>query len=215
MPTLVKAEQRSTEWFEARLGKPTASKYGDIMARTRNGYGAQRKNYMAELVTQRLTGNIPEPYTNAAMQWGTDNEPLARLAYTLETGNDAEETGLWLHDIIPTGASPDGFVGDYGVLEIKCPNTATHIETLQSKNLPSQYKAQVQGQLWITERAWCDFVSFDPRLPENAQMIVIRIDRDEQYITELEKEIIQFLTEVDEQVDFVKNYRKGGHEKQD
>jgi predicted phage-related endonuclease len=141
------------------------------------------------------------------MQWGTDNEPLARLAYSLETGNDVEETGLWLHEIIPAGASPDGFVNDDGLVEIKCPNSATHIETLQNKKIPRQYFAQVQGQLWITERSWCDFVSFDPRLPENAQMIVIRVDRDDKYITELEKEIITFLQEVDEQVEFVKNYR--------
>jgi putative phage-type endonuclease len=207
MATLVNAEQRSDEWFKARLGKATASRFNDVMARTRNGYGAQRKNYMAELVTQRLTGNIPETFTSAAMQWGTDNEPLARLAYQLETGNEATETGFWVHEIIPAGASPDGFVNDNGLLEIKCPNSATHLETLQKKELPYQYKAQVQGQLWITEKEWCDFVSFDPRLPENAQMIVIRIERDEAYIKELEDELVQFLTEVDEQVEFVKNYK--------
>jgi putative phage-type endonuclease len=207
MATLIKAEQRSDEWHKARLGKATASRFGDIMATTRSGYAASRKNYTAELVIQRLTNEIPESYTNAAMQWGTDNEPLARLAYSLETGNDVEETGLWLHEIIPAGASPDGFVNDDGLVEIKCPNSATHIETLQNKKIPRQYFAQVQGQLWITERSWCDFVSFDPRLPENAQMIVIRVDRDDKYITELEKEIITFLQEVDEQVEFVKNYR--------
>jgi putative phage-type endonuclease len=207
MATLVNAEQRSDEWFKARLGKATASRFNDVMARTRNGYGAQRKNYMAELVTQRLTGNIPETFTSAAMQWGTDNEPLARLAYQLETGNEATETGFWVHEIIPAGASPDGFVNDNGLLEIKCPNSATHLETLQKKELPYQYKAQVQGQLWITEKEWCDFVSFDPRLPENAQMIVIRVERDEDYIKQLEDELVTFLEEVDEQVEFVKNYK--------
>ena len=212
MATLVKAEQRSPEWFSARLGKATASRFGDIMAKTRSGYSTSRKNYMAELVAQRLTGEIPEMYTSAAMEWGTNNEPLARLAYSLETGNDAEETGLWIHDIIPAGASPDGFVGDDGTLEIKCPNTATHIETLMTKRLPRQYEAQVQGQMWITEREWCDFVSFDPRLPENAQMIVIRVKRDEGFITLLEEEIIEFLKEVDKQVEFVKNYKGGSNE---
>lgn len=209
MATLVQAEQRTPEWFQARLGKATASRFGDIMAKTRSGYSTSRKNYMAELVAQRLTGEIPEMYSSSAMQWGTDNEPLARLAYSLETGNDAQETGLWLHDIIPAGASPDGFVGDDGTLEIKCPNTATHIETLMTKRVPRQYEAQVQGQMWITERDWCDFVSFDPRLPENAQMIVIHVKRDDQFITLLEQEIIEFLQDVDKQVDFIKNYKGG------
>lgn len=206
MATLVKAEQRTPQWFEARLGKATASRFGDIMAKTRNGYAASRKNYMAELVTQRLTETIPESFTSAAMQWGIDNEPLARLAYSLETGNDSEETGFWIHEKVSAGASPDGFVNDDGLLEIKCPNTATHIETLQNKQLPSQYKAQVQGQIWITGRKWCDFVSFDPRLPQNAQMIVIRVERDDEYIKELEEEVVKFLKEVDEQVEFVRSY---------
>ena len=208
MATLLKAEQRTPEWYQGRIGKATASKYHDIMARTRGGsYTAGRKNYMAELVTERLTGEKVEIFPTNAMQWGIDNEPLARLAYSLETGNDAEDTGFWMHEIIPTGASPDGLINDDGVLEIKCPNTATHIETLMSKRLPYQYKAQVQGQMWITERSWCDFVSFDPRLPDNAQIIVIRVERDDEYINELEQEIIEFLKEVDEQVEFVKNYK--------
>lgn len=207
MAKLVLAEQRSPEWFEARLGKATASRFSDIMAKTRSGYAASRKNYMAELVTQRLTGAIPEPYSNTAMQWGTDNEPLARLAYELQTGNEVEETGLWVHDTLEAGASPDGFVNKDGVLEIKCPNTATHIETLELQQVPRQYLAQVQGQMWITDRKWCDFVSYDPRLPENAQMIIIRVERDEKYIEELETEVINFLKQVEEQVKFVKEYK--------
>lgn len=207
MPSLVKAEQRTPEWFQARMGKATASRFGDIMAKTRSGYAASRKNYMAELVSQRLTGTVPENFTSTAMQWGIDNEPLARLEYTLDTGNEAKETGLWLHDTLAVGASPDGFVNSDGILEIKCPNTATHIETLATKQLPRQYEAQVQGQLWVTGKKWCDFVSYDPRLPENAQMVVIRIERDEKFIKELEEEIKKFLDEVEEQVKFVKSYR--------
>lgn len=207
MATLVKAEQRSPEWFEARLGMPSASKYNDIMSKTRSGYSASRKNYAAELVTERLTGNPTESFTSAAMQWGTDNEPVARLQYGLTTGLDAEETGFWIHDDIFTGASPDGLIGEDGVLEIKCPNTATHIDTLQSKKVPRQYVAQVQGQMWVTGRQWCDFVSFDPRLPDNAQMIVIRVERDEAYIQELELEITNFLKEVDSLVEFVNSYK--------
>lgn len=203
----VKAEQRSPEWYAARLGKATASRFHDVMARTRSGYAASRKNYMAELVTERLTNTVPENFTSSAMQWGIDNEPLARLEYELSTGNEVTETGFWLHDTFPAGASPDGFVGADGTIEIKCPNTATHIETLQTKRVPRQYVAQVQGQMWIADRQWCDFVSFDPRLPQNAQMIIVRVQRDNDFIKELEEELTQFLDEVEQQVNFVKNYK--------
>lgn len=207
MPTLINHPQGSDEWKQARAGLATASRYTDIMAKTRSGYAASRKNYMAELVIERLTEQPTETYASAAMVWGTETEPVARLAYQLETGNDVEETGLWLHDTLQTGASPDGFVNHDGILEIKCPNSATHIETLQTKKIPRQYFAQVQGQMWITDKKWCDFVSFDPRLPENAQMIIIRVDKDDAFIKELEWEVGQFLSEVDEQVRFVNEFR--------
>jgi predicted phage-related endonuclease len=207
MPTLLKAEQRTPEWFAGRLGKASGSRFNDIMARTKSGYSASRKNYAAELVAQRLTGEILEHFTTAAMQFGIDNEELARLEYTLDTGHDVEETGFWMHDILPAGASPDGLVNKDGLLEIKVPNTATHIETLRRKEVPRQYVAQVQGQLWITERDWCDFVSYDPRLPENARKIVIRVERDDRYIAELSQEVEEFLVEVEEEYQFVKNYK--------
>ena len=207
MPTLITAEQRSPEWFEARLGRPTASRLGDVLAKTRTGVSASRKNYRAELAVQRLTGDIPEHYSNSTMQWGVDYEPVARLQYELETGYSVVDTSLWLHDTIEAGASPDGLVGDDGCLEIKCPNTATHLETLRTGKLPRQYQAQVQGQMWISGRQWCDFVSFDPRLPSNAQLFITRVDRDDLYIENLEQEIVEFLKEVDQEVEFVKNYR--------
>lgn len=206
MPQLLQAEQRTEEWFKARLGLATASRFSDIMAKTRSGYAASRANYMSELAIERLTGVPAESYQNGAMQWGTDNEPVAKLNYELATENPVEETGFWKHDTLMAGASPDGFVGDDGLVEIKCPNSATHIQTLKSKTIPRQYIAQVQGQMWITERKWCDFVSYDPRLPVNAQMTIIRIQRDDEYIAELEDEITKFLKEVDEQVDFVSNF---------
>lgn len=207
MPKLIRAEQRSLDWFAARLGIPTGSRFNDIMSRTKSGYSASRKNYAAELIIERLTGVPTETFTSTAMQWGTDNEPVARLQYSLETGNDVEETGFWRHDDLEAGASPDGLVGKDGLLEIKCPNSATHIETLFKKKLPRQYQAQVQGQMWITERKWCDFVSFDPRLPENAQLIIIHVERDDLYISELETEVKDFLEEVEQQVEFIKNYK--------
>jgi putative phage-type endonuclease len=177
------------------------------MARTRSGYGAQRKNYKAELVVETLTGQQSDFYTSTAMQWGTDNEPVARLAYSLTTGNEVEDTGFWLDDELGAGASPDGFVGEDGLLEIKCPNTATHLETLEKKEVPYQYRAQVQGQMWITGRKWCDFVSYDPRLPENAQMIIIHVERDDDYIKNLAQEVETFMMEVVEQVEFVRSYK--------
>lgn len=207
MVKISNAVQGTDEWHQARLGKATASRFGDIIATTRSGYSTSRRNYAAELAIEILTGSRQDFFKSAAMEWGTDTEPVARLHYSLETGNDVEETGFWLHDILPCGASPDGLVGEDGLIEIKCPNTATHIETLASGKVPRQYIAQVQGQLWITDRKWCDFVSFDPRLPENAQMIIIRVERDEQLIRDLEFELENFLKEVQEQVDFIKNYK--------
>jgi len=207
MATQVKADQRSTEWFAARLGRATGSRFNDIMARTRSGYSASHKNYAAELVVERLTGAKEDNYTSAPMQWGIDNEPVASLQYMLESGNDVTETGFWIHDDIMAGASPDGLIGEDGLLEIKCPNTATHLDTLIKKSLPRQYQAQVQGQMWITGRKWCDFVSFDPRLTGNAQMFTIRVERDEIYIAELQEEVELFLEEVADLVEFVKTYK--------
>ena len=205
MAKQIDAVQGTDEWKQARLGIATASRFHDIMSKTRSGYSASRKNYMAELVVERLTGQPADSYQSAAMQWGTDNEPVARLNYALETGNEVAETGLWVDGEI--GASPDGLVNGDGTLEIKCPNTSTHIETLTSRKVPKQYYAQIQGQLMLTDRKWCDFVSYDPRLPENAQMIVIRVDRDNDYIKELRAELKSFLQEVDAQVKVVKEYK--------
>lgn len=204
---LINADQRTPEWFEARLGKATASRFGDIMAKTRSGYSASRKNYMADLVIQRLTNTILESFTTAAMQYGIDQEEVARLEYALSTGNEVVETGFWVHDKLDAGASPDGFVNHDGALEIKVPNSATHLETLHTKKVPRQYVAQVQGQMWITGKKWCDFVSYDPRTVPNAQMVIIRVERDKDYIKELELEVEKFLEEVEEQVKFVNDFK--------
>ena len=197
--------QRTEDWFKARLGKATGSKFNDIMAgKTRAGW----KNYRAQLVSERTTGVRQDTYKSAEMMWGTENEPLARLYYTLMTGNTVEECGFFDHGEIAAGASPDGLIGQDGILEIKCPNTATHIATLRTGKLPQQYVAQVQGQMWITDRKWADFVSFDSRLPDNARIKVIRVARDETYIKMLEATILEFLAEVDEEVKFVTEYGK-------
>lgn len=190
-------EQRTDDWFAARLGKVTASKIADVMATTKTGPSASRKNYMAQLLTERLTGQKADSYSNAAMQWGTDTEPQARAMYELETGRDVVEVGFIDHPVIAmSGASPDGLVGDDGLVEIKCPNTATHIETLRGAAIDKKYVLQMQWQMACTGRAWCDFVSFDPRLPSAMQLYVARVERDATLIAAMESEVAGFLAEI-------------------
>ena len=195
-------EQRTEDWFQARLGKVTASRVADVIAKTKTGYSASRENYMAQLVVERLTNTQAESFTNAAMQWGTDQEPFARAAYELKMGVMVDETGLVDHPTIPmAGASPDGLVGEDGLVEIKCPNTATHIDTLLTQTVPAKYITQMQFQMACTGRQWCDFVSFDPRMPQKAQIFIKRVLRDDSFIKEIESEVKKFLAEVSDKVD--------------
>lgn len=201
-------EQRTAEWFAARLGKVTASRVADVMARTKSGYSASRKNYMAELVCERLTGIPSEHFESAAMKWGTDTEPLARSAYEARTGELVEEVGFIEHPRIKGfGASPDGLVGKDGGLEIKCPNTATHIDTLLGGTVEQKYVYQMQTAMACTGRKWWDFVSFDPRLPENLSYKCIRFYRDTEMVQSIENEVIRFLAELDEMVGRLKNIK--------
>jgi len=190
--------QGSPEWFAARAGKVTASKVADIMARTKSGPSASRANYAAQLVAERLTGKVEETFKNAAMIWGTEQEPYAREAYEYQAGVFVTEVGFVDHPVIAmTGASPDGLVGDDGLLEIKCPNTSTHLETLTGQKVPSKYMTQIQWQIACTGRAWCDFASFDPRMPAHMRLWVQRVPRDDAMIAELEAEVTAFLAEVE------------------
>lgn len=202
-------EQRTASWYESRWGLATASRFADIMATTKSGYSASRKNYLAELVIERLTPPPTEDdgFKTAAMQFGTDNEPVARLAYELETGNTVEEAFFEQHKTLKAGASPDGYVGEVGLIEIKVPNLANHIETLHNRKVPTKYTPQIQGQLWITGRDWCDFVSYSPYLDGNAQLFIQRVNRDDRFIATLEHEVKKFLKEVDKEVSFIANYK--------
>jgi putative phage-type endonuclease len=194
-------EQRTDAWFEARIGKVTASRVADVLAKTKSGYSASRDNYMAQLVCERLTKQKAEGFTNAAMQHGTETEPLARLSYEVSQNVLVDEVGFIPHPTIEmSGASPDGLVNDDGLIEIKCPNTATHIETLLSETVPTKYYTQMQFQLACTGREWCDFVSFDNRLPPELQLFVKRVPRDDTYIKLMEAEIVQFLSELDDKI---------------
>lgn len=192
-------EQGTEEWHKARLGKVTASRVADVMAKTRSGYAASRKNYMAELLCQRLTGKREEGFTNAAMQRGTEMEPIARSHYEVENDVLVDETGLVDHpSIAGFAASPDGLVSDDGLLEIKCPNTATMLEFLQTEKIPAKYQSQMTAQMLCTGRRWCDFVMFDDRLPEHLAYRCVRFALCDTAADEMVEEVTKFLTELDE-----------------
>jgi len=191
-------EQGTIEWLRQRAGKVTASRIADLMAKTKTGWGASRENYKAQLVAERLTGEPAESFTNAAMQWGTEKEPEARNAYSFRYDVDVVEVGMIDHPVIAmTGASPDGLIGADGMVEFKCPNTATHISTLLGGEIPGKYRLQMLWQMACTGRQWNDFVSYDPRLPEEMRMFVRRLDRDDAAIAEIEAAVSAFLAEVD------------------
>ena len=196
------AAQRTEDWYAARIGKATASRFKDATAYLRSGDPAQaQRDYCTELVVERLTQQSAQRYATAAMQWGTEQEPAARAAYERVTGTSVEETGFVAHDTLLAGCSPDGLVDWDGLIEIKCPwNTANHIETLLN-GMPAEHTAQVQGQMWITGRQWCDFVSYDPRMPEPLQLHVQRIQRDPSVIADLEAKVTSFLQQVGNQVE--------------
>ena len=194
-------EQGSAEWLAMRAGKVTASKIADMIAKTKTGWGAGRENYRAQLVAERLTGLVAETFTNAAMEWGTEKEGEARDAYAFYTNNNVELVDFVVHPAITmSGASPDAYVGDDGLVEIKCPNTATHIATLLGGSVPGKYRLQMMWQMACTGRQWCDFVSFDPRMPEDMRLFVRRLERCDRTIAELETEVRAFLAEVDDTV---------------
>jgi putative phage-type endonuclease len=189
--------QGSPEWLGVRCGKVTASRVADIIRRTKTGFSTSRANYLAELVAEKLTGIPATSFTNAAMQWGTDNEPGARSAYEFKTNCDVTLIGFAIHPTIrDSGASPDGLVGTDGLVEFKCPNTATHIETLLTGKIDPDYITQMQWQMSCTGRAWCDWVSYDPRMPESLKLFVQRVERDQDRIDELEAAVLGFLDEL-------------------
>jgi putative phage-type endonuclease len=200
-------DQRSPDWFAARLGKVTASRVADVVAKTKSGTSASRANYLAQLICERLTETVAEGYTSAEMQWGTDQEPYARAAYSAKVGELVEEVGFIDHPTIAgAGASPDGLVAE-GLVEIKCPNTSTALDWILSAKPPAKYVTQMQWQMACTNRPWCDFVSYDPRLPENLRLFVIRVDRDDDRIKELEQEVKEFLQELDDKVNKLKKVK--------
>lgn len=193
--------QGSPEWFAIRLGKVTASRVSDVVARTKTGPAASRANYMGQLIAERLTGEVAPTYVSPEMQWGTDQEPHARSAYEFRADATVEQIAFVDHPTIAnSGASPDGLIGSDGLLEIKCPNTSTHIDTLLGRAMPGKYLTQVQWQMACTGRQWCDFVSFDPRMPEMMSLFIVRVPRNDELIADLEKQVREFIAEVDRKV---------------
>lgn len=203
---VITADQGTDEWKQARVGVPSGSKFSDIMAK---GGGATRATYLTALALERITGVREEFKTTFAMDQGTEREPFARLAYEANTGHLVTEIGFCMHDTLQVGVSPDGLVGDVGMTEYKCPMPKTHLEYLRLEpgKCPSAYRWQVQGQLWVAEREWCDFVSYNQDFPENAQLIIRRVMRDEKAINELEIEVIKFLGDIEREVEFIQSYK--------
>ena len=201
MSNILFCEQGGEEWKAARIGSLGASRLHDAIARTRTGWGASRNNLMAELIVERLTGIQQNGFTTLAIQHGIDTEPEARTAYEFWSNVEVVEVGLIRHPTIPnTHASPDGLIALDGVLETKCPNTATHLETLLGAPIPAKYITQIQWQLCCSGRQWADYVSYDPRLPEAMRLFVQRVQRDDERIEELEEMVRDFLGELDEKL---------------
>lgn len=190
-------QQGTDEWKRARFGSVGASMIADVMAKGKTGEAATRKNLRAKLVAERMTGQSEDGFTSAAIQRGNDLEPIARAAYEIKSGNFVDQVGWIRHpDIAYTGCSPDGLVGDDGLVEIKCPNTATHIEYLKTRKPPREYLLQMQWQMEVTGRKWCDWVSFDDRMPEKLQLMIVRVNRDDEFLAEIRAEVSKFLDEV-------------------
>lgn len=202
-------EQGSREWLSARAGLITASRIADLMAKTKTGESAGRANYRAQLVAERLTGMPQESFSNAAMQWGTEQEPMARSMYEIKAGVMIDQIAIAMHPSISlTGASPDGLIGNDGLIEIKCPNTATHIEYAVSGKPPGKYVMQMLWQMECTGRQWCDFVSYDPRMPEEMRLFVVRVNRDEEKLAEIRAEVIKLNEEIAQQINQLKRVFK-------
>ena len=205
---VITAEQGSPEWLAARAGKVTASMISNVLAKPET---AAYKDYQAQIVAELLTGKPQgSDFTNAAMEFGTENEPFARSAYEVSTGFTVDEVGLVLHPTIDrAGASPDGLIGSGsdGLVEIKCPKISTHLAYICAGVVPTKYKNQMLWQMACTERGWCDFVSFRPDLPEHLQLFVIRFPRDEVKIKELTTAVNSFLVQVDEMLKKLKGIK--------
>lgn len=197
--------QRNDEWYSQRLGIPTASRYKDILTMPRakkdieaGALSQAARSYALDIIAERLTGERKE-FSTAATDWGNLNEPLAIAEYQERTGNNVLECGFVRHEKIATGASPDGLIGIDGGIEVKCPfNTSIHLNNAVTREVPDEYYAQIQGQIWVCGLDWVDFVSFDPRIEGKARMSIVRVEKDIEFIQNLERQIINFNEKLNE-----------------
>jgi putative phage-type endonuclease len=206
---IVKAEQRSPEWFAARLGRVTGSRAADVLATIKTGEAAKRRDYRLDLVTERLTGRPADEggFVSPDMQRGVELEAEARAAYEAQTGVLVDQTGFLALDALMAGCSLDGHVGDFeGLIEIKCPRSANHLAAMRAGGVPSHYLPQVTHNLWITGAAWCDFVSYDPRFPDGLRLYVARVQASSLDLAGYERKVRAFLDEVDAEVASVAGY---------
>lgn len=191
-------DQSDPAWLQARLGHVTASCMDDVMAKGKSGEAATRYKYKIKLLAERLTGIGQDSYSNSAMEWGKTQEPFAAIAYQMAKNTLLDKTGFWRHESIPwLGVSPDRLDGDK-IVEIKCPNTSTHLSWMLSGVMPNEYVKQVQAQLWVCQKDKADFVSFDPRLPERNQLFIVEVNRDDELIKQMESEVLKFLNEIND-----------------
>lgn len=189
--------QRSDEWFNAKIGNVGASRIADILAKTKSGYSASRNNYMTDLILEKITGKKTDSFTSAAMQYGIDMEADARSAYELETFNIVTECGFILHpEIENAGASPDGLIGDDGVLEIKCFQPSNHLNYLLTGEIETKYIYQMQWQMECTGRSHADFVAYNPNFPDNMKLFIKRVNKDQKLVDTIKAEVIKFLEEM-------------------
>ena len=202
-------QQGTPEWLQARTGCVTASRVKDVVAKLKNGKeSAARASYKLEVLTEILTGKACEHYVSLAMDFGSENEPLARACYEIDRSVEVERIGFVLHPFIKrAGASPDGLVGDDGLVEIKVPNTTTHLQYLIAETVPDEYVPQMMWQMACTGREWCDFVSYDPRLPSDFGLFIVRLQRDDKLIADMEREVESFIAEVNSMAEKLLEHR--------
>jgi len=204
----IDAIQGSEGWLKARMGLATGSRFADVMATIKSGESASKTAYRTELALERVTGVRRDMFINEAMKQGTEREPFARALYESRTGEFTEEIGFCLHDSLECGVSPDGMVGNNGLIEIKSPQPITHVEHMRREDAPPKYKWQIQGQLWVMEREWCDFVSYSSDFPNDAQLVIRRVVRDDIAIKRLSDEVERFMEEVRTEANFILSYKE-------
>ena len=209
----VEVMQGTEEWFRARLGIPTASRFADVMATIKTGEAAARRNYRAQLVVERLTGRRTEMFVSQAMKDGTEREPFARIEIEARLGRIISQPGFVKHDVIEAGASPDGMIDASIGVEIKCPIPATHFDymSLPGGACPPDYRWQVQGAMWITGASTWVFASFNPEFPEGSRLLLRWVKRNDADIKALEDGASQFIKELDDAERFVRNYTEASN----